>query len=176
MIALVFTLFVAQLDADRLAQVNLDRQRTNRDGMVVLNTWAAAFMISGSAGWLLADDSEWRAFHQANFVWNLVNAGLGFNGILQSYADVSTLTLAQSREASQSTQVSYLVNGGLDLVYLSVGAVLLWRGHADGSPRLKGWGKAVLLQAAFLLMFDLAMFAVNSVVGAPLRAGTGSAF
>lgn len=174
--ALVLALAAGQLDADRLAKVNQDRNEANRGAMWVLNAWAGANLASGLAGWVAAEDPEWRAVHQANFVWNLVNLGLGVSGLVQSYADPRALDLDQSRKASEATQISYLVNGGLDFVYLAAGAILLWRGNVDGSPRLRGWGKAVLLQATFLLLFDIALFMMNSALGAPLRAGTDRVF
>lgn len=173
MIALALALTFGQLSPEALVRVNHDRLVANRDAMWVLNGWAGVNLAAGGAGWIAADDPEWRAFHQANFVWNLVNLGLGINGLVQGYADPRALDLKASREASVSTQVSYLVNGGLDLVYLTVGAILLWRGNVDPSPRLRGWGKAVLLQAAFLLLYDLALFSMNYALGAPLRAGQG---
>jgi hypothetical protein len=172
--ALVLSLATAQLQPDRLTQINREINLANRDAMWVLNGWAAANLAVGLGGWISAEDPEWRAFHQANFVWNLVNLGLGVNGVIQTYADPSKLDLEASRKASQSTQISYLVNGGLDFVYLAVGAILLWRGNACDSPLLRGWGKAVMLQAVFLILFDLALFGMNSTLGAPLRAGTNS--
>ena len=45
-----------------------------------------------------------------------------------------------------------LVNGGLDVVYLVVGVVLVRRPE----PLPRGFGIAVLVQGAFLLVFDLA--------------------
>jgi hypothetical protein len=174
--ALVLSLSLSQLTPEQLLKVNRDRNQANRDGMIVLTTWASLNIATGIAGWATADDPEWRAIHQANFVWNLVNLGLAINGIIQSSADVRGLDLAASREASRSLQLTYLINGGIDFVYITAGAILLWQGNVHESPMLRGWGKSLLLQGAFLVLFDFAMFFVHSTLGAPLRAGTSSAF
>ena len=57
----------------------------------------------------------------------------------------------------------YLINAGLDILYMAGGA---WMIHAAGNNEkrhdmLKGYGQAVILQGAFLFLFDLTKFAIQ---------------
>jgi hypothetical protein len=170
--ALVLSLAAGQLTPEQLGRVNQDRNDANRAGMMVLNTWAAGNITEGLAGWISAEDPEWRAFHQMNFLWNLVNLGLGVNGVIQTWVSPASMDLAGARQASMDTQISYLVNFGLDFVYLAAAAILVGIGVKHDVPLLRGWGKSILIQAVFLAVFDLALFFMNNSLGAPLRAGT----
>lgn len=174
--ALALSLATGQLTPEQLLKVNQERNEANRGAMMVLNTWAAGNIAEGLSGWATAKDPEWRAFHQMNFLWNLVNLGLGVNGVIQTYSDPRAMDLTASRKASADTQISYLVNFGLDFVYMTVAAILVGVGIKHDIPLLRGWGKSILIQAAFLALFDVALYFMNSSMGAPLRAGTNNVF
>jgi hypothetical protein len=170
--ALVLSLSVAQLTPEQLARVNTDRNHANQQGMSVLIGWGVASMAVGGAGWMTSNDKEWQAFHMMNFLVGVVDAGLGVAGLLQAFGNPRALDLEASRAASQSNQVTYLVNVGLDVAYTVLGAILLKFGHTTDSWLLRGWGKSLLIQGIFLVLFDSAMFIFTNTVGAPLRAGT----
>ncbi len=171
-VALVLSLTAGQLTPEQLVKVNDERSNANRQAMWVLNGWAAGNIASGLSGWISAEDPEWRAFHSMNFLFNVVNLGLGVNGLILHSTMPRDRDLAASRAASESDQIQSLINVGLGPVYFVAGAIMLWRGHASDSALLRGWGKSVLIQGAFLFIFDIALFLVNNSLGAPLRAGT----
>jgi len=57
----------------------------------------------------------------------------------------------------------YLINTGLDLLYMAGGA---WMIHASSSSAenedmLRGYGQAVIIQRAFLFLFDLTKFGIQ---------------
>ena len=56
-----------------------------------------------------------------------------------------------------------LVNGGLDVVYLVVGAILVRRPE----PLPRGFGWAILVQGVFLLVLDLAWWMALSPTSQP---------
>ena len=51
-----------------------------------------------------------------------------------------------------------LLNTGLDLAYLATGLYLKERGQRLNNDRNKGYGNSLLLQGAFLLVFDLIQY------------------
>jgi hypothetical protein len=61
------------------------------------------------------------------------------------------------------------VNGGLDLVYIGAGIYLNHRGNSDNSDKLRGYGSGVILQGAFLLLFDATMYSSERSNGNKLR-------
>lgn len=65
--------------------------------------------------------------------------------------------MIQQQYGSEET---YLINGGLDFLYIGVGAFL--RGIADNHPkhqnRLLGYGDAFLINGGFLLLFDFIQY------------------
>lgn len=166
-------LALGQLQGGALAEVQAARNQATRAGMATLTAWAAASVLGGGAGWLLSDDPAVQGFHQSNLAWGLVNGALGVVGLVRAEPDPRRVELAAARAQASSEQTFYLVNAGLDLVYLGTGAVLAYFGGRLPNARLGGWGRSFLLQAAVLLIFDLAMAAVGFVQAAPLRAEPG---
>jgi len=139
-----------------------DHLATQRTGMWVLGGWAVANMGVGAVGWATAQDSRSRSFHLGNLAWNTVNlalAGAGLWSALKAPGAVpDARTLLQTSEFQEKL---FFVNAALDVAYLATAAFLWQRGDAQGDPRLVGFGQALLLQGAFLLVFDTAMGALN---------------
>ncbi|MEO7328160.1 MAG: hypothetical protein ABI193_06260, partial [Minicystis sp.] len=94
---------------------------------------------------------ERRAFGIATLSFALVNSIFGVVGLTQTAALRRSLgdlpALAHERHAGGSF---FAVNAGLDMLYISAGALLF----RSTTPMLRGFGAGVLAQGGFLLGFD----------------------
>jgi hypothetical protein len=153
-----------------LAAHNAEAVHLNRVAMGVLFGWAALNIGTGVAGHF-ATQGETRAFFQANAAWNVVNlaiAGFGYHG--QATAEPATWDLARSLAEGQKLERLLLLNTGLDVGYLAFGAFLWERGLRKDSERLRGWGKSLLVQGGFLLVFDGVLWFLNARLDGRLSA------
>ncbi|GMU07528.1 DUF6992 family protein [Corallococcus caeni] len=153
-----------------LAEHNAEAVRVNQTAMGILFGWAVLNIGTGVAGHF-ASEGETRAFFQANAAWNVVNlviAGLGYHG--QATADPATWDLARSLSEGQRMEKVLLLNAGLDVGYIAFGGLLWERGLRKDSERLRGWGKSVLVQGAFLLVFDGVLTFLNAKLNGELTA------
>ena len=55
-----------------------------------------------------------------------------------------------------------MLNLGLDVAYLTAGALIWERGATDSSPLLEGYGWSLVMQGGVLLIFDAVMYALDS--------------
>lgn len=139
---------------------NSQRLQHTERSMWVLGTWAAGNIAVGAIG-MSRTTGETKAFHQMNLGWGLINAALAGSGIwTATHTDPASLDWLQSLEAQQKLQRIFLFNAGLDVGYMMTGAWMLERGkHTEKQPeRLRGFGKSILIQGAFLFVFDLGAF------------------
>jgi hypothetical protein len=153
--------------------------------MITLGVWAAANVGVGLAGDFGASgDGPRRFFFQMSWAWGLVNGAIAGFGIADAFSEApSKLGYLESVDQARATELAYLVNGALDLSYMAVGAWLWERGLRARDARLEGYGQALVLQGAFLLAFDGAMFGLSRTVSEDLEAlpvklvpmGTGAA-
>jgi hypothetical protein len=154
-IALALTLSAEPFD---LMQWNKERLQTQRIGLGVLGTWAVGNMAVGAVGAGLATDERVRWFHLGNLLWNTVNLTLATVGLVSDWnTDASIFNAKDSLKASSSTVTIYGVNAGIDLGYLATGAFFWQRGSTMHDARMVGFGQALVLQGAFLAVFDVVM-------------------
>lgn len=127
-------------------KLNNKRIRTNKAGMLTLTGWGTANLASGITGYAIAEDTEWRSFHGMNALWGAVNGTIGVLGYLGARKEAAKefdKDVAFSR--FQQSKNIYLINAGLDVLYVATGGVLLsvapqfnkpdrWR--ASASPSL----------------------------------------
>ncbi|MFO7935570.1 MAG: hypothetical protein R6U78_16020 [Bacteroidales bacterium] len=135
----------------------------NNTGMVVLGSWAILNISTGAYGWIKNSGSN-RYFHQMNLFWNVVNLSIaGFTLYSNITADYSTWEKSRILEKHLNTQNLFLINAGLDVAYMGGGFLL--RHLSDKYPknrfRLKGYGNSVILQGAFLFVFDLVLYGLQ---------------
>lgn len=142
----------------------LQSLRLQNRGMLVLGTWAVANMATGAYGWKNTT-GEWSRFHQMNLFWNVVNgsiAGIALYSNLNT--DLSLLSGEEMMGKHLQTEKILLINAGLDVLYMGGG--LLMRHMSTRSDKyadlLKGYGNSVIMQGAFLFVFDLVLYAVLS--------------
>ena len=104
-----------------------------------LSRWAVGSVLLGSA---LTVAPRTRGFGRQTAAWGAVDGAIALVGSRRQAAGRTT-------EPRRLRRV-LLVNAGLDVGYLALGARLV------RSPRWRGDGQAVLVQGAFLLVLDLA--------------------
>jgi len=143
--------------------LNQARIRTDMTGMKVLGAWGAANTVAGVAGMIAAKEEDWKHFHQMNTVWGVVNlgiAGMGYLGARRERA--KEMSNSRMLHRYESTKRLYLLNAGLDGLYIGTGAFLTQHARHSGDPELyRGFGRSLLLQGAGLLIFDASMFCAH---------------
>jgi len=135
----------------------------NSTGMYVLGGWAVANIAIGAIGWSNSTGSS-KYFHQMNLFWNTVNLGIaGFVLYNNFNTDISMLSPDEMMARYVKTENLYLINAGLDVVYIGTGFLLkhLSNTNLNKQDLLKGYGNSVILQGGFLMIFDLIMWGVQ---------------
>ncbi len=127
-----------------------------RDGMIFLTSWAGINIAGGSAAYFMAREPEWKYFHEMNVFWNTVNLGLGIAGLCNSINQKKYNQDKESRiKQLKKTETVFLVNAGLDVLYISSGfAMKHFADKSDNPARLNGYGNALIMQGTFLFLFD----------------------
>lgn len=150
-----------------LKQYNKARIQYNKNGMLILGSWAIGNIIWGGimAG---RTSGELRGFHQMNAYWNSVNlliAGLGYYSAMK---EVPSGDFWETLQSQQNIEKILLVNAGLDVAYMAGGLYMLERGRRLDNIRLSGFGKSVIMQGAFLMTFDTVKFLIHNSHGKDL--------
>lgn len=150
----------AQQNPDFFAQ----SMQLNRTGMYVLGSWALLNLSSGAYGWATQTGHQ-KYFWQMNTAWNVVNAGIaGYALYSFSQMDLTSMADAEMWQSHRQIKRLYLINAGIDLLYIGTGA---WLIHLAGKNEkrhdiYKGYGQSIILQGGFLLVFDLAMYGLQA--------------
>ena len=129
--------------------------------MNVLGVWGIANIADGGIGYFTARQDQWKYFHEMNAVWGIVNTGiavLGINGVRKEVQQ--HLTPDQACSHYKITKRIYLINTGLDIVYMAAGVALTrYADNTKNNPALfTGFGRSIALQGAFLFVFDNVMY------------------
>lgn len=145
------------LDLPSFNQQSLDHQKT---AMLTLGGWAVINITAGSALQGSADGST-KHFHRMNAMWNGFNlaiAGFGYYTAMKS--DPAMWDVATSLSKHNGFQKILLFNAGLDAGYIMGGLYLTERAKRPdvNSDQMKGFGRSIMLQGAFLMVFDLANY------------------
>jgi len=147
--------------ADFLTEFNTDRIELNTWAMVVLAGWAVGNIAVGTVGNFTSSGSS-KYLHQGNAAWNVVNlaiAGFALYGLMGE--DAASLNAAETLEKAHDMEWLLWLNSGLDLAYIAAGGFLWERGLRKDGQRLVGYGRALIIQGGFLLLFDLTLVALN---------------
>jgi hypothetical protein len=146
---------------------NSTRLEYNRQGMWILGSWAVLNLVIGAIG-SLNTRGKVQAFHQMNAYWNLVNLGIAGYGFWQASQISLPILFWEVISAQQQIEKVLLFNAALDLAYMAVGFFLVERGLRLEKERWIGFGKSMLLQGAFLLLFDGILVGFQLDLGAEL--------
>jgi hypothetical protein len=158
----------SKADAQRdslLFQFDKSRIADQKTGMVILGSWALGNIGTGI---VLRSQTQGEDlyFHQMNALWNTVNAsiaGFGYwNALRESASSDPGVVLGKQLKLEKSL----LFNTGLDVAYMATGAWMLEYSKTQGQQKRKdqfrGYGRSLVLQGAFLLVFDASFYAIES--------------
>lgn len=162
----VFALPVGAQGFADLEVINQTRLEYNRQGMLILGSWAILNLVVGILG-SFQSRGQVQAFHQMNAYWNVVNLGIAAYGFWQA-TQVAALNFWEVLVAQQQIEKVLLFNAALDFGYMAIGLLLIERGCRLEKERWIGFGKSILLQGAFLLLFDAILFGFQQQLGIEL--------
>ena len=147
----------------QLQNYNSRRHDLDQKLMVGLGSWASLNLIGSGVGLANTSNDEHRSFHQMNIIWNTVNLGLAMPGYIKARRSSSELSLFETFSQQQKTEIGFIFNTGLDLVYMSSGLIFKSEGktNQDKSMMYKGFGNSLIIQGGFLFVFDLIAFGIH---------------
>ena len=149
---------------DTITAYNNKRMHVNKTGMEVLGSWGIANIVDGGIGYFTAKQDEWKYFHEMNALWGIVNTGIATLSLVNGRKErEENLNARQAYDVYKKSKKIYLVNGGLDLVYMAAGVVLTKYGQntKTNSALFTGFGRSVVMQGAFLFIFDSFMYTTH---------------
>ena len=138
---------LSSLSHAQLQGSEYDPLRHQKRAMNVLLGWSGASVIAGSA-MLFNESRTIRDFGIQNMAWGVIDGGIAL------FARRSILDKWDSNISFQEEKRNFrkllLINSLLDIAYVGVGTALA----AYGRDKLKGHGYGIIIQGAFLLLFD----------------------
>lgn len=150
------------------------RNELNQTNLTVLLAWSAANIVQGSISAGNLNGSK-QHFHRMNAYFNTVNLAIAGYGLyrLQQTKKIH-YTLADNVKAQQKISSLLLLNSGLDLAYMTTGMYLQEKGNNQNNDQTKGYGSSLILQGAFLLVFDLIQYVQHQQNGKLLNQYLGN--
>lgn len=134
-------------------------------GMAVLMSWSVMNIMLGSIGmYLTSKTKNFFYFYQMNLFWNIVNLVVGFFGMVYTESFYrETVSVGYVVDTISWFQTLLALNIPMNLVYATIGSILLYFMKRHPSQRMQEYGYAIVLQAFFLFLFDTTMFAYSFV-------------
>lgn len=175
---LSLTAQVSAASTDSLqGSINATRNTINKTAMFTLGAWALGnIAINGTllalqANRMPTERGSAYYFQQMNVLWSVVNLGLAAGGLYGSLTEPAHgLSLFETVEKQASIERILLLNAGLDAAYMAVGAWMLERSKTapDQAALWQGYGQSLVLQGAFLLIFDVTVYMIHHTASEPL--------
>jgi hypothetical protein len=158
----VFVSLGLGLGAQELPEAWEAEQSFRQTGMLVLGSWATANIVTGLIGRSQTEGSQSR-FHEMNAIWNSVNLGIAVFGYFSAQNLDPSGSAFELYKSQQQLDRVLLINAGLDVAYMATGLWMRERSkNISGNSELwMGYGNAIILQGAFLFVFDLAMVGLH---------------
>lgn len=132
----------------------------NNTGMMILGSWSLMNIGTGIYGWK-NNNGESKYFHQMNFFWNTINLGIASFALYNNY-NTDILLMSDSLMVSEHLFIKKVlaINAVLDLAYIGTGVFLNSRANysTKKADLYGGYGKSIILQGSFLLIFDSIMY------------------
>ena len=125
-----------------------------RNGSIALGSWSVINMAT-AASLVKNADGEALHFHQMNGYWNVVNGSLAAYSLISPYL-IRKKNMSESEMATRYKKI-FLINAGLDAVYITSGSLLYHYSGTKNPERNQGFGTSFILQGGFLLVYDLWM-------------------
>ncbi len=145
---------------------NFDNKRyqLNKKGMIVLSSWGGATIAGSAAGYALTNSYEEKQFYLMNGAWGLINLGIALPGALARPKSSSSIHDMQKTQTRM--EKIFLANAMLDVAYIAGGVALKQysynQSEVKAQQRFNGFGNAVIIQGAGLLVFDSFMTFLNN--------------
>jgi len=140
------------------------RYELNKKGMIVLSSWGGATIAGSAAGYALTNSYEEKQFYLMNGAWGLINLGIALPGALAS--PKSSSSIHEMQKTQTKMEKIFLANAMLDVAYVAGGVALKQYGYnktdVKKQQQFNGFGNAVILQGAGLLIFDSFMTILNN--------------
>ncbi|MFW6020014.1 MAG: DUF6992 family protein [Bacteroidales bacterium] len=156
---LLIPVYTVAQDQD-FSKISSDHIEFQHKGMYVLGGWAVTNILG--SGYMMSRTSNWHfRFHQMNVFWNVVNLGIA-TGSYFGQNEVHTNGLEVYKQHADFSKI-LLFNAGLDLAYMATGLYMQERAKnvSKRKDMLKGYGKSIVLQGGFLLLFDAVLYGLN---------------
>ena len=150
---------------DTVAAYNSQRIKINKTGMEVLGSWGLVNIAGSGVGYFAAKQDEWKYFHEMNVLWGVVNTGIAAMGMVGVRKEMAKkLNYQQAYDRYLANKKLYLINAGLDVLYIGTGIGLATYSKSAKSDKdiYSGFGKSLVVQGVFLLLFDNVMFASHA--------------
>jgi hypothetical protein len=127
--------------------------RDQRNHMTVLGAFALGSMAAG-VPMLTSSHAEIRAAGVQNLAWGAIDGVIALVAIVatNNTANESASAAHWADERATSRRI-FAINAGLDVLYVTAGALLLALGKTE---TLRGTGGGILAQGGFLFAFDTA--------------------
>jgi hypothetical protein len=173
LLVLNFLFFAPFLQAQTLDEINGVRFRHTKNSSIALTSWGAANIIGGTIGYYSSPDvGSMKHFYEMNVYFNIVNLGLGIPGLFAKRDKQMGLSFEQTVKQQQQIETVYLVNGVLNLTYITAG---FWmrefsksRSDLTDQNRWLGFGNSMIVQGGFLLLFDFINYGLHKHNGKKL--------
>lgn len=126
--------------------------------MIALTSWSA---LNISSSILLRNRLGLEAsyLNQMNGFWNVINLTLGVPGIIKSYRMLKNPDLSSWSVDQLKLPKIYKTNFFIDFGYIGAGVALTAFSDRFKNPHMaSGYGKSIIFQGAYLLVFDYVMF------------------
>ena len=147
---------------------NEQRQKINKNALLVIGSWAAGNIIYGSIASSQTVGSP-KYFHRMNVLWNSATLGLATFGYFAANKN-KQLSYSQSIKQQSSIEKVFLANTGIDVAYVATGFYLRERSKTSliNGDKLRGYGESIIFQGSVLLLFDAMLYKIHSHHGKQL--------
>ena len=155
-ITLFFSLSAWSQDSLNIKK-NFYKQQQN--SLLLLSGWSATNLVASPIFCknLYSAESKSDYFHQMNFNWNLINAGIcGVSHFLVHRDSKKPWNLNDISNRKSKAEKSITFNMGLDILYVITGFVLnKTANESKGNLNInKGYGNSLMIQGGYLLLYD----------------------
>ena len=136
---------------------NFYKQQQN--SLLLLSGWSATNLVASPIFCknIYSAESKPDYFHQMNFNWNLINAGIcGVSHFLVHRDSRKPWNLNDISNRKSKAEKSITFNMGLDILYVITGFVLNQTANeSKGNLNInKGYGNSLMIQGGYLLLYD----------------------
>lgn len=148
------------------------RIKRQLNGMKVLGTWAG---VNIGTGLIMRNNTSGADsyFHEMNAIWNTVNLAIAASGYFKTRKETPNSLGFAVLDRQLKLEKSLLVNSGIDLAYIMTGFYLQERAfNSNGDnnrDRFLGYGRSMVLQGLFLLVYDSLFYAIEANASSNLR-------